>query len=112
MAKITIECENPGKISDGYHTFDELYAHRIMLFICLMNCNKSISWKSRLNSDGSHWEGWFVAGMNLPSGQVTYHISDQFWNLLNDIRVLEKGEWDGHTSEDVLRRLNNWGMSL
>lgn len=113
MAKITIECENPGKISDGYHTFDELYAHRIMLFLCLMKFNKDISWKSRKHSDGTSYEGWFIAGMNLPTGTITYHIADQFWNMIDDINHLEVApEWDGHTSDDVIRRLNNWGMTL
>jgi len=113
MAKVVIECENPGKISDGFHTFDELYAHRIMLFMCLMKCNKNISWRSRIHNDGSSYEGWFIAGMNLPTGTITYHIADQFWGMLDSIQTLEKSpEWDGHTSEDVIRRLNNWGMTI
>jgi hypothetical protein len=113
MAKVVIECENTGSISDGYHTFDELYAHRIMLFLCLMKFNRDISWRSRIHYDGTSFDGWFIAGMNLSSGNITYHIPDKFWNMINDIQTLEKApEWDGHTSEDVIRRLNNWGMSI
>ena len=114
MAKITIETENPGKISDGFHTFDELYAHRIILFICIMKMNKLISWKSKVHSDGEPvWKGWFVAGINLPSGQITYHIPENFWDLLDSIDTLAKApDFDGHTSDDVIRRLNNWSMTL
>lgn len=28
---------NAGEVSDGYHTFDELYEHRVALFIALCN---------------------------------------------------------------------------
>lgn len=119
VAKVTYKknkmvVEGDLEVSDSYHTFDELYGHRIMLFLCLMKCNKEISWKSRIHSDGSPvWKGWFVAGMDLPTGSITYHIADQFWSMIDDIKHLETApEWDGHTSDDVVRRLNNWGMTL
>jgi hypothetical protein len=113
MPKITFNIENPGQISDGYHTFDELYAHRILLFISLMKCNKLISWKSKLHNDETGYDGWFIAGMNLFSGNITYHIPDTFWDILSDIPTLDKApEWDGHTSEEVIKRLNNWAKTL
>ena len=34
-------------ISDGYHTFQELYEHRIILFSALCNVYPDISWKSK-----------------------------------------------------------------
>ena len=41
-----------GSTSDGYHTFDELYYHRTVLFavICNTYCDKA--WKSWLHADG------------------------------------------------------------
>lgn len=99
--------------SDSYHTFDELYAHRILLFVSLMKCNKDVSWKSRLHSDGSSIDGWFVGGINLPSGCITYHLPNKFWEMVSNINTLEKApEWDGHSSQDVIIRLNNWCMSI
>lgn len=100
------------EVSDEYHSMTELYSHRMLLFIALIKCNKDISWRSRLNSDGSKWDGWFVAGIRLPSGLITYHLDERFWGLLDGIETLEKGEWDGHTSNDVLTRLNNWCFVL
>jgi hypothetical protein len=101
------------EVSDSYHNFDELYAHRIILFISLMKSHKDISWKSRLHSDGTSFKDWFIAGMTLPDGDITYHIPDRFWNLIDDIEHKEKApEWDGHTSDDVIRRLNNWSITL
>ena len=31
-----------GKLSDGYHTFDELYHHRAILFATICNTHKNI----------------------------------------------------------------------
>jgi hypothetical protein len=109
MGKVTIECE-VGQISDGYHTFDELYAHRCTLFAALMKSHATLSWKSLLHDDGTMYDGWFIAGMNLPSGVITYHLPiDQFWDNLKEINELERApEWDGHTSDDVIKRLIDW----
>jgi hypothetical protein len=113
MAKISFDVLDSGKISDGYHTFEELYAHRIILFITLMKCNKYISWKSKLHNDGNSFDGWFIGGMKLVSGDITYHIPDKFWDMLEDIKTLEKApEFDGHTSDDVIKRLNSWALAL
>ena len=40
-----------GKISDGYHTFDELYFHRMILFSVICNTYKEKAWKSKLHDD-------------------------------------------------------------
>lgn len=113
QTKNTLTIKGDIKVSDSYHEFDELYAHRIILFLCLMKSHKDISWKSRLHDDGTSLDGWFIAGMNIPSGTITYHISDNFWNMVDDIKTLEKAPtFDGHTSDDVIRRLNNWAITL
>src|SRR4051812_9247234 len=62
-------------ISDGYHTFGELYEHRIELFIALCRRNQDIAWKSLTHSDGSSIEGWFLMGLYETKGeQITYHL--------------------------------------
>jgi len=97
-------------ISDGSHTFSELYSHRCTLFAALMKAHPDISWKSKLHADGSSFDDWFIAGMNLPSGAITYHLPiEQFWDRTSTISELEKApEWDGHTSDDVVKRLLVW----
>lgn len=94
---------NTNDISDGYHTFGELYEHRHALFLAV--CRAYPSWKSRLHSDGSNMPGWFIAGVDTPAGMVTYHIPDAWW-FLYDIQELGRApEWDGHTSYDAIDRL-------
>lgn len=94
-----------GDLSDGYHTYNELYDHRIHLFMALCNTNKVVAWKSRKHCDGSFYRGFFIAGLETSAGQITYHVLDKYWDLF-DVKELKTAEtWDGHTSADVLVRL-------
>ena len=102
--------EDKGKISDGYHTFDELYEHRCYLFAALIQSNPCISWRADKNDDGTKWDGWFLAGMDLSTGTITYHLPQNMWNLLNCVEETfdVAPKWDGHTSADVITRLREW----
>ena len=102
-------------ISDGYHTFGELYEHRVALFIAL--CKKiadfpekdTIVWRSRKHSDGTEWDGWFIMGIGVRSGeQITYHLPISKWDDTEfcETRIMAP-EWDGHSPEDVLKRLQS-----
>ena len=105
--------QNVGDITDGYHTFTDLYDHRTELFLVLMKLNYGKSWRSRQHEDGSMFEGMFVAGIHTPAGDITYHIEDTYWELFDGIITLEKAEaFDGHTSDDVLQRLKEWAKQL
>lgn len=91
-------------ISDGYHTFDELYEHRHALFMYLLATNGR-SWKSKKHEDGSEFDGWFIAGTHLTTGQITYHLPMRLWDICPG-EELDKGlTWDGHTSADVVKRI-------
>lgn len=108
-------------VSDGYHTFDELYEHRITLFITLCKTYDRMAeiatkgqvpsgvWRSQFHSDGSFFEGWFVLGIGKSIGdQITYHLSISKWDETYFAETLDKApEWDNHTSADVLLRLKS-----
>lgn len=100
-----------GSVSDGYHTFDQLYHQRAILFAALVNLNKNISWKSLKHEDGNYCfdknGDWFIVGIDTPEGTYTYHYeTDKYWNIFN-CQVLPIGKhWDGHTEEDVTRLLS------
>jgi hypothetical protein len=52
--------------------------------------------------------GWFVVVAVLPSGQITNHYEMTDWDLFQVPEVEKaKYEFDGHTSTDVLSRLND-----
>lgn len=113
-----------GQVSDGYHTFDELYAHRIELFIALCRMlswrlgaaiatgetvidDFDYTWRSERHSDGSAIEGWFVLGIYRTNGtQITYHLPINRWGDCGFAETLPLAPaFDGHTSADVLERL-------
>lgn len=94
-------------ISDGHHTFGELYEHRIRLFIALCRIcgedpiNKSVWIKPVV-------DGWFIIGIGRKKGkQISYHLPEKYFEECNDIATPYAPEWDGHSSEDVLERLKN-----
>jgi len=103
-------CEDMGEISDGYHTFNQLYHQRAMLFATIVNEHPDISWKSFKHSDGHYCfdeDGeMFIVGIDTPEGPYTYHYHKKYWDLFK-CKELECGkEWDGHTEEDVTRLLS------
>jgi len=93
MPKVT------GETSDGYHTFNELYHHRCLLWI---NLCQMISDKCYLVKE--HFEGWFLLGAETPNGQISYHCPNKFLPLVENIAE-KKVEYDGHTPNDTLKRL-------
>jgi len=99
-----------GDISDGYHTFNELYEHRVRLFIELCRCYQDKAWYSLKHSDDSLINGWFVLGLNKEEGkQITYHLPMEHFKEVGEFaEELKKApEFDGHSSKDVLNRLKN-----
>lgn len=98
---------NEGKVSDGYHTFDELYDFRRAYNAALVNTHIYPCIKSRRHNDGElcFGGGWFIVQMNLPTGQISNHYEDKYWGEF-DCKEQERAEpWDGHTESDVLSRL-------
>ena len=105
-----------GEISDGWHTFDDLYEFRKVYNALLFN-----EWahqdmykvhKSRKHNDGEYPFGnpkWFIVSALLPGGKLIsnhYHIDD--WDLFNIDEVPQALFcYDGYTSADVLNRLKS-----
>lgn len=109
---VLLHGENEMVVSDGFHTMDELYEHRITLFIALCRIfSREFSgvWRSKLHSDGSSFEGYFILGINKSKGdQITYHIPNDRWEETEFAETLDNApEWDKHTSSDVINRLKN-----
>jgi hypothetical protein len=93
-----------GETSDGYHTFNELYEHRHSLFANLVNQDIN-GWKSKKHSNGTMFDGWFIAGIKTSCGDITYHLPLKHWDLFQCKQLDVAPEWDGHISDDVIRRL-------
>ena len=51
------------------------------------------------------YDGWFIAGVQTPKGQATYHLPLRWWDRYQCEELEEAPEFDGHTSNDVLTRI-------
>lgn len=115
--------EEDENISDGYHSFKELYEFRKVYNAALFNewagdynYAKGINnvrhdvHKSKRHHDGElcFGGGWFIVVAVLPTGQISNHYPMEDWDLFN-IPEYEKAKYpfDGHTPQDVLERLKN-----
>lgn len=104
--KYIFDVEDIGEISDGSHTFNELYYHRMTLFSVICNTYKDKAWKSLLHDDGTMYPNYFIVGISTKEGQYSYHYSLEHWDNF-DVKVLEKApKWDGHEPKDVTRLLS------
>lgn len=128
------ELINDNNISDGWHTFDQLYeirkAYNVALFNEWGNPNTTVRFlddnefdgvgsttgirynvhKSKRHYDGEECfgGGWFIVVAVFPTGQISNHYKLEDWDLFN-IPETEKAlfEFDGHTTEDVINRLKS-----
>ena len=95
-------------ISDGHHTFGEIYKERFILFCTLCNIFPELSWKAKKHFDEENdpmYEGDFIAGINTPEGVASYHIKIEYWDLFDIPEISRAPKYDNYTSEDVLKRL-------
>lgn len=97
-----------GDVSDGFHTFNQLYHQRAMLFAALVNLNQHISWKTRRHEDGElcFGGGWFLVTIDTPDGAYGYHYEDKYWDLFRCKELERAKHWDGYTEEDVGRLIS------
>lgn len=95
-----------GETSDGYHTFNELYHHRAVLFSVIVKAFPGRAWKARQHHDGTMYSGMFIVGIDTPEGQASYHYDiDPYWDMF-ECRELERApEWDGHTPAQAIERI-------
>jgi hypothetical protein len=94
-------------VSDGYHTFDELYDHRCFLYatLCLLHADKCF-WKP-------DFEGWFCLYWESPNGQISYHLPNYMLPMIQGkIQQDDDHVWDKHTSGEVLLRLQKYAEEL
>ena len=102
-------------VSDGNHTFRELYDYRMAYNSLWVNeIHKSgNSEKFKLHKSLKHHDGelcfgggWFIVSLELPTGKISNHYKTEFWDLFQ-IPESEKSilEYDGHTTEIALNRM-------
>ena len=94
-----IKAKDVKNVSDGFHTFDELYKHRVALFIILIKIAHEKGWECGFSKNHLKYDvmltykqgdelniddyeacfggGWLIGWIVLPNGdQVRYHFSE------------------------------------
>ena len=119
-------------ISDKWHTFQDLYDHRMAFTIALCNAMHTINiledsaaydnavmeefipttycYKSKRHHDNDNdpmFEGSFIVVIESPQGQISYHYKLAEWDKFRIEERYEPNVYDGHTPADTIVRLTN-----
>lgn len=116
--------ENMDDVSDGYHTFQELYDYRLLYNAAFFNelDDYKYNWddggwisiydvhKSKRHSDGEECfgGGWFIVMAELPTGQISNHYEMKYWDYFNIPEKEKANKWDGHTPQEAAERLKKF----
>jgi hypothetical protein len=97
------------QISDGYHTFGELYEQRRALIAVLATLAtfEGDAWRSKSHhpDDEPMFAGHFIVGIDLPTGPVTYHFGLEHWDDFTPVPECDHApKWDGATPADTVSR--------
>lgn len=111
--ELMLKPKDMGEMSDGYHTFNELYRYRMLYNAGFFHFLKTAGYdvvKSKKHNDGEpcFGGGWFIVMANLPNGQVSNHYEMKDWNLFKIPEVERAPEWDGHTPEEAADRIEEF----
>lgn len=95
------------QVSDGYHTFAELYEYRMLYNALAANAMPDKAMKCWRHSDGElcFGGGWFVVVLTLPTGQVTNHY-------VPAVEHTDLPPYDGHTPAKAAERLRRYCADL
>ena len=111
--KYVFDVDSVGEINDGSHSFDELYMHRTSLFAVICNSYRSIAWKSWEHHHEENfpmYEDYFIAGIDTPEGQYSYHCHKDWWDKFDVPELDEAPKFDGHQPNDVDRLFSLFEM--
>lgn len=95
------------QITDGHHSFEDLYDHRRKLSAIIFTLAREYAWKSKQHEDGTMFDGDFIVGVSIPNvGDYSYHYKLTFWDEFDVPIVAKAPKYDGHQPEDIDRLLN------
>lgn len=109
-----------GSVSDGWHTFDELYYYRLCYnaifinsLVKLINDNPSkfknikvCKSKKHFGGELCYGGGWFIVMISTPWGQISNHYKLEYWDKFNCPVIKQSWKWDGHGMKEAMERLN------
>lgn len=103
LSQLNTDGVDVGRISDGYHTFNELYDHRAKLFAVIVAVFPKVSWKSKKHSGGDMFNDMFIVGITTPEGNYSYHYNMKYWDMFICKELDNAPAYDGHKPSDINR---------
>ena len=109
-----------GDVSDGYHTFEELYYYRLCYNAAFINTLvelkklnpgkykdiKIAKSKKHFDNEPCYGGGWFIVVINTPFGQISNHYKLEHWDMFDCPTIKKAWAFDGHNMHDAMNRLN------
>lgn len=100
-----MEDEYVQQISDGSHTFKELYETRNALTLVVLKLLRKqgfTPWYSLQQFDGNMPAGYFLCGFEMGGKMISFHVQVGYLPLFIPIckELHTAPEWDGSTSQD------------
>lgn len=97
-----------GCVSDGYHTFNDLYEERAYLFATIVSIVKDKAWKTKCheNGDNCFGGGWFLVTIETPNGNYGYHYEMKYWDLFDCDEIEKAKPFDGYSDKNRDRLLS------
>lgn len=104
---------HPGQLTDGFHTMEELYDHRRALTAVIAawagRMAEPAAWRSKAHhpDDGPMFDGgYFIVGIELDTGTITYHYKLTHWDDFAAVPEVEHApKWDGAPPGETVARL-------
>ena len=109
----------PNGVSDGFHTFSELYYYRMLYnsnavnFLTYIKKHNVkgfadfdvIKSKKHFGGEPCYGGGWFIVVIKTPWGQISNHYKLEHWHMFNCRAVKQSWKWDGHTMKESTERM-------
>ena len=90
---------------------DEAYRERNKLVAFVSTMFPSFLGKHEETDTTWHKEWMNIVYIELPTGQISWHLHDSDVDLFSHLEFDETKKWDGHSTEEKYDRLFNQGLS-
>lgn len=98
-------------VSNGHHSFGELYDFRMVLTAAFFNSlsadamHKTYKSQHHHESDTEMDEGWFVTGAVLHGKPISFHYEMKLWDLFHVATTESSPAYEPYTSAEAFERL-------
>ena len=98
------------KVSDVYHTFEDLYKREMILFRLVSSLCPKLCFKTLKHYDEENdpmFDGDFMVGIYTPLGPASYHFKLKYLDAFSHIELQDHGpRYEGYSEDEKNERIN------